>query len=164
MHLFKVYGYQGGENEPGKLRLTDRMLKAVLLEAGVSCAGQPVMIVGGTNALSTAFPCVAKSIAFGYWTDEGEDSMLPAGSIWMKVKVPGGTVPWPSLPVLSARSWSTEDTRLILVYCVSLLSLLGHRRAVPQALFLWPLLAGSLPLIVQVLLRLQLFKTSGCSR
>ena len=41
------------------------MLKDVLLEAGVFYAGQPVVIVGGINALSTVFPCVAESIAFG---------------------------------------------------------------------------------------------------
>ena len=40
VHLFVVYGYQGAEEDAGKLRLTDRLLQAVLAEAQVVCVGQ----------------------------------------------------------------------------------------------------------------------------
>ena len=33
VHLFVVYGYQGAEEDAEKLRLTDRLLQAVLAEA-----------------------------------------------------------------------------------------------------------------------------------
>ena len=36
VHLFVVYGYQGAEEDAEKLRLTDRLLQAVLAEAQVS--------------------------------------------------------------------------------------------------------------------------------
>ena len=35
VHLFAVYGYQGAEEDAEKLRLTDRLLQAVLAEAQV---------------------------------------------------------------------------------------------------------------------------------
>ena len=35
VHLFVVYGYQGAEEDAEKLRLTDRLLQAVLAEAQV---------------------------------------------------------------------------------------------------------------------------------
>ena len=33
VHLFVVYGYQGAEEDADKLRLTDKLLQAVLAEA-----------------------------------------------------------------------------------------------------------------------------------
>ena len=42
-HLFIIYGYQGAESDPEKLTLTDNLLTAVLAEAKVCCAGQPVI-------------------------------------------------------------------------------------------------------------------------
>ena len=41
VHLFVVYGYQGAEEDAEKLRLTDRLLQAVLVEAQMVCIGQP---------------------------------------------------------------------------------------------------------------------------
>ena len=37
VHLFVVYGYHGAEEDAEKLRLTDRLLQAVLAEAHVVC-------------------------------------------------------------------------------------------------------------------------------
>ena len=42
VHLFVVYGYQGAEENAEKLRLTDRLLQAVLVEAQMVCIGQPM--------------------------------------------------------------------------------------------------------------------------
>ena len=50
VHLFVVYGYQGAEEDADKLRLTDRLLQAVLAEAQVACVGQPMLIAGDLNA------------------------------------------------------------------------------------------------------------------
>ena len=44
VHLFVVYGYQGAEEDAEKLRLTDKLLQAVLAEAQVVCVGQPMLI------------------------------------------------------------------------------------------------------------------------
>ena len=65
VHLFVVYGCQGAEEDAEKLRLTDRLLQAVLAEAQVVCVGQPMLIAGDVNADSGVIPCLAKGIAAG---------------------------------------------------------------------------------------------------
>ena len=59
VHLFVVYGYQGAEEDAEKLRLTDRLLQAVLAEAQVVCVGQPMLIAGDLNADPAVIPCLA---------------------------------------------------------------------------------------------------------
>ena len=44
VHLFVIYGYQGAENDPEKLQLTEHLFAAVLAEARMCCAGQPVIL------------------------------------------------------------------------------------------------------------------------
>ena len=39
VHLFVVYGYQRAEDDAEKLRLTDSLLQAVLVEAQIVCTG-----------------------------------------------------------------------------------------------------------------------------
>ena len=39
-------GYQGVENDPEKLQLTDHLFTAVLAEARMCCCGQPVILAG----------------------------------------------------------------------------------------------------------------------
>ena len=68
IHLFVVYGYQGAEEDPGKLQLTDRLLQAVLAEAQVVCIGQPMLIAGDLNA-DPAVPCLALGISAGRYVD-----------------------------------------------------------------------------------------------
>ena len=63
VHLFVVYGYQGAEEDADKLRLTDRLLQAVLAEAQVVCIGQPLLIAGDLNADPAVIPCLAKGIS-----------------------------------------------------------------------------------------------------
>ena len=63
IHLFVVYGYQGAEEDPGKLQLTDRLLQAVLAEAQVVCVGQPMLIAGDLNAGPAVIPCLAKGMS-----------------------------------------------------------------------------------------------------
>ena len=46
VHLFVVYGYQGADNDPEKLQLTEHLFAAVLAEARLCCAGQPVVLAG----------------------------------------------------------------------------------------------------------------------
>ena len=62
VHLFVVYGYQGAEEDADKLRLTDRLLQAVLAEAQVVCIGQPMLIAGDLNADPAVIPCLAKGL------------------------------------------------------------------------------------------------------
>ena len=54
--LFVVYGYQGAEEDADKLQLTDRLHQAVLAEAQVVCAGQPMLI----NADPAVIPVLLK--------------------------------------------------------------------------------------------------------
>ena len=69
VHLFVVYGYQGAEEDAEKLRLTDRLLQAVLAEAQVVCVGQPMLIAGDLNADPAVIPCLAKGISAGRYVD-----------------------------------------------------------------------------------------------
>ena len=69
VHLFVVYGYQWAEEDAEKLQFTDKLLQAVLAEAGVVCAGQPVLIAGDLNADPAVIPCLAKAICAGRFVD-----------------------------------------------------------------------------------------------
>ena len=48
--------HQGAESDPEKLQLSDRLFAAVLAEARMCCAGQPVILVGDFNADPTVIP------------------------------------------------------------------------------------------------------------
>ena len=50
VHLFVIYGYQGAENDPEKLQLSEHFFAAVLAEARMCCSGQPVILAGDFNA------------------------------------------------------------------------------------------------------------------
>ena len=63
VHLFVVYGYQGADNDPEKLQLTEHLFAAVLAEARMCCAGQPVILAGDFNADPTVIPSLAKGIS-----------------------------------------------------------------------------------------------------
>ena len=69
VHLFVIYGYQGAESDPEKLQLSEHLFAAVLAEARVCCAGQPVLIVGDFNADPSCYPSLAKGIMDGHWID-----------------------------------------------------------------------------------------------
>ena len=69
VHLLVVYGYQGAEEDSEKLRLTDRLLQAVLAEAQVVCVGQPMLIAGDLNADPAVIPCLAKGMSAGRYVD-----------------------------------------------------------------------------------------------
>ena len=69
VHLFVVYGYQGAENDPEKLQLTDHLFAAVLAEARMCCCGQPVILAGDFNADPFVIPSLAKGISDGQWID-----------------------------------------------------------------------------------------------
>ena len=81
VHLFVVYGYQGAEENAEKLRLTDRLLQAVLAEAQVVCIGQPMLIAGDLNADPAVIPCLAKGMSAGRYVDLALAHSLGAGSI-----------------------------------------------------------------------------------
>ena len=78
-HLFVVYGYQGAEEDAEKLRLTDRLLQAVLAEAQVVCIGQPMLIAGDLNADPVVIPCLAKGMSAGRYVDLALAHSLGAG-------------------------------------------------------------------------------------
>ena len=69
VHLFVIYGYQGAENDPEKLQLTEHLFAAVLAEAGMCCAGQPVILAGDFNADPIVISSLAKGISNGQWVD-----------------------------------------------------------------------------------------------
>ena len=79
VHLFVVYGYQGAEENAEKLRLTDRLLQAVLVEAQVVCIGQPMLIAGDLNADPAVIPCLAKGVSAGRYVDLALAHSLGAG-------------------------------------------------------------------------------------
>ena len=79
VHLFVVYGNQGAEEDAEKLRLTDRLLQAVLAEAQVVCVGQPMLIAGDLNADPAVTPCLAKGISAGRYVDLALAYSLGAG-------------------------------------------------------------------------------------
>ena len=62
-----------------KLRLTDRLLQAVLAEAQVVCVGQPMLIAGDLNADPAVIPCLAKGISAGRCVDSALAYSLGAG-------------------------------------------------------------------------------------
>ena len=69
VHLFVVYGYQGADNDPEKLQLTEHLFAAVLAEARLCCAGQPVVLAGDFNVDPIVIPSLAKGISDGHWVD-----------------------------------------------------------------------------------------------
>ena len=69
VHLFVIYGYHGAENDPEKLQLTEHLFAAVLAEARMCCAGQPVILAGDFNADPIVIPSLAKGISDGQWID-----------------------------------------------------------------------------------------------
>ena len=79
VHLFVVYGYQGAEEDAEKLRLTDRLLQAVLVEAQTVCIGQNMLIAGDLNADPAVIPCLAKGISAGRYVDLALAYSLGAG-------------------------------------------------------------------------------------
>ena len=81
VHLFVVYGYQGAEEDAEKLRLTDRLLQAALIEAQVVCIGQPMLIAGDLNADPAVIPCLAKGMSAGRYVDLALAHSLGAGSV-----------------------------------------------------------------------------------
>ena len=79
VHLFVVYGYQGAEEDADKLRLTDKLLQAVLAEAQVVCIGQPMLIAGDLSADPAVMPCLAKGMTAGKYVDLALAQSLGAG-------------------------------------------------------------------------------------
>ena len=69
VHLFAIYGYQGAESDPEKLQLSEHLFAAVLAEARMCCAGQPVILAGDFNADPPVIPSLAKGISDGQWID-----------------------------------------------------------------------------------------------
>ena len=60
VHLFVVYGYQGAEEDAEKLRLTDRLLQAVLAEAQIVCVGQPMLLLVILMLILRLFPVLLR--------------------------------------------------------------------------------------------------------
>ena len=65
-HLFVVYGYQGSCDDPHKLALTNKLMEAVIGEAKVCGACQPVVISGDLNAEPLFIPVTAKALQCRY--------------------------------------------------------------------------------------------------
>ena len=57
-HLVVVYGFQGASTDSEKLRLTEKLLDAVLCELAVVASGQPCLTVGDLNIEPERIPCL----------------------------------------------------------------------------------------------------------
>ena len=64
-----MYGFQGASTDPEKLRLTEKLLDAVLCELAVVASGQPCLIVGDLNVEPDRIPCLLRGLAAGHWFD-----------------------------------------------------------------------------------------------
>ena len=69
VHLVVVYGFQGASTDLEKLRLTEKLLDAVLCELAVVASGQPCLIVGDLNIEPDRIPCLLKCLTAGHWFD-----------------------------------------------------------------------------------------------
>ena len=69
VHLVVVYGFRGASTDPEKLRLTEKLLDAVLCELAVVSSGQPCLIVGDLNIEPERIPCLLKGLMAGRWFD-----------------------------------------------------------------------------------------------
>ena len=78
-HLFVVYGYHWAEEDAEKLRLTNLLLQAVLVEAQTVCNGQPMLLAGDLNADPAVIPCLAEGISAGRYVDLALAYSLGAG-------------------------------------------------------------------------------------
>ena len=69
IHLVVVYGFQGASTDSEKLRLTEKLLEAVLCELAVVASGQPCLFVGDLNVEPDRIPCLLRGLAAGHWFD-----------------------------------------------------------------------------------------------
>ena len=69
VHLVVVYGFQGAWTDPEKLRLTEKLLDAVLCELAGVASGQPCLIVGHLTIEPDRIPCLFKGLTAGHWFD-----------------------------------------------------------------------------------------------
>ena len=69
VHLVVVYGFQGAWTDPEKLRLTEKLLDAVLCDLAVVASGQPCLIVGDLNIEPERIPCLLEGLMAGHWFD-----------------------------------------------------------------------------------------------
>ena len=70
VHLFVVYGYQGADNDPEKLQLTEHLFAAVLAETRMCCGWSTGYSCWRFLMLSpTVIPSLAKGISDGHWVD-----------------------------------------------------------------------------------------------
>ena len=89
-HLFVIYGYQGAESDPEKLQLSEHLFAAVLADAKMCCAGQPVILVGDFNADPTVIPSLAKGIMNGHWIDVDQAFATGRGCPFPYLPIPTG--------------------------------------------------------------------------
>ena len=72
---------RGRRRDAEKLRLTDHLLQAVLVEAQMVCIGQPMLVAGDLNADPAVIPCLAEGISAGRYVDLALAYSLGAGLI-----------------------------------------------------------------------------------
>ena len=70
VHLVVVYvWFQGASTDSEKLRLTEKLLDAVLCELAVVSSGQACLIVGDLNVEPDRIPCLLQGLMAGHWFD-----------------------------------------------------------------------------------------------
>ena len=83
--IFGIYGYQGADNDPEKLAVTEKLFQATLAESEAVGSNQPVRIAGDFNVLPSKIPCVSNMVSAGGWVD------LEASFAHMKGRKPAVT-------------------------------------------------------------------------
>ena len=69
VHLVVVFGFQGASTDPEKLRLTEKLLDAVLCELAVGASVQPCLVAGVLIIEPEKIPCLLKGFMAGHWFD-----------------------------------------------------------------------------------------------
>ena len=69
MQYFWVYGFQGSDQDPEKLALTELPFQAVLCEANALGNGHPIFTAGDFNVSPLKIPSLALCMEQGGWVD-----------------------------------------------------------------------------------------------
>ena len=141
---------QGAEEDAEKLQLTDKLLQAVLAEAGVVYTGQPVLIAGDFNADPAVIPCLVKAISGGRFVDLAlayslGEGKRPAATWKFKLGERSGTrgdliLGCPNAIAVSTACMVTDRWFLLIFLCLPPLVLMVGLLRFPAPLF--PSLCG----------------------
>ena len=79
VHLVVIYGFQGASTDPEELRLTEKLLDAVLCELAVVASGQPCLLAEDLSVKPSRVPSLQKGMMAGHWFNLQASSAAAAG-------------------------------------------------------------------------------------